>query len=265
MSISFIPAGRFGNNFFQYLATKVIGKYTYKTYVYKKNYTFKITDNNYIETYNKLKSGELTIQEDITLEGYFIFIDWLKLEKEFIMSLINPDNYDKINEIFTVNEVVNSFLSLNKDIISLVQNPLHLVVHLRLDDFYHQGYNSEVICPNYLSNYINQLEYKKVIFVVDNLKQTWEKDYINIMLKEVSNSIVLSNTVLEDLSTLYYSSNLMVARSTYGWIACVLSPYNIKNYFPLHNNQFPSNIDDIYPYIDKNTIVFTPKYLKYKF
>ena len=262
MSVSFIQSGRFGNNFFQYLAAKVIGKYSNKTYVYKTNYNYKITDKTYIELYNDLKEGRKTINENITLEGYFIFIDWLKYEKEFILSLMTLDNFDKINDNVTVNNVVSNILKLDESLISLLKNPVNLVVHLRLDDFYHQGYNSEVICPRYLSKYINTLNFQKIIFVVDALKEDWEKNYINIILKEIPNSVIVSNTFLEDFSALYYSHNLMVARSTFGWVACVISPHNIKNFFPLHNNQFPSNIDEIYPYIDDNTVVFTPEYLK---
>ena len=257
MSISYNVGGRFGNNLFQYFATKVIGKYSNKNYVYKKRFLTVIGDNNYEDTYNKCKNNSSYLEGDIFVDGYFQTTHWINEEKDYINSLLTLDNTDKINDSYTVKDIVEALNSFDKSSI----NEDDLVVHIRLDDFYHQGYNSEVIHPVFLRDYILPLmnTFKRCIFVVDTLKKDWEREYMNILLL-IPNSISVTNDMLKDFSLLFYSKNVLLCRSTFGWIASLISPHNKKVWFP---EQFPLiNSHQIIPKFNDNSIHFNPIYMK---
>ena len=256
MSISYNIGGRFGNNLFQYFATKVIAKYTNKKYVYNNKFSYIISDNNFEDIYESIKSNN-SIEEDIYLCGYFQTTFWINNEKEYIQSLLNIKNEDRINENYTIKDIVIALESFNNNIIDNDE----LVVHIRLDDFYHQGYNSEVIDPLYLKDYILTLmkDFKKCRFVVDHLKKDWEKEYMTTLLT-IPNSVAMTNSILEDFSLLFYSKNVVLCRSTFGWIATSISPHNIRVWFP---EQFPLiNSHQIIPKFNENSVHFNPKYLK---
>ena len=255
MSISYTVGGRFGNNLFQYFATKVIAKYTNKKYVYKQKFSKVIGDNDFELFYSKCKENPFYIEGDILMDGYYQTTYWINEEKDYINSLLTVNNTDRINDNYTIKDIVEAFNSFDKTII----NDEDLIVHIRLDDFYHQGYNSEVIHPLFLRNYIISLmsNYKRCIFVVDILKKEWENEYMNILLT-VPNSISVTNNMLTDFSLLYYSKNVMLCRSTFGWIATAISPHNNKVWFP---EQFPLiNSHQIIPKFNDNSIHFNPSF-----
>lgn len=260
MSISYKVGGRFGNNLFQYFATKVIGKITNKKYVYKASFEKEIDE---IEFENIYKNNICNIDNDIVLNGYFQKDFWITKEKEYMNSLLTENNNDRINDNYTVKDLVLSLKNLNKEYIELVKNTGTLVVHVRLDDFYHQGYNSEVIDPYFLRDYIETVmrenNITKCVYIVDILKKSWEVNYMNIILS-IPNSVMLNNDMLTDFSLLYYSSNLMVCRSTFAWIASACSLHNKKIWLPVDSN---INANQKFNTLGDNTIVFVPSYMKF--
>ena len=258
MSISYNIGGRFGNNLFQYLATKVIAKYTNKQYVYKTPFSKVITDSNFEEVYNNCKINSSYLEGDIYLNGYFQTTYWINNEQKYIQSLLTIKNEDRINDEFTVKDIIEAYNKFDKSVI----NEDDLVVHIRLDDFYHQGYNSEVIHPLFLRDYILDIMkgYKRCIFIVDKLKREWEVEYMKFMLT-IPNSKILTNDMLTDFLILFYSRNLVLCRSTFGWIAALISPYNDKVWFP---EQRPLiNSHQIIPKFNDNSIHFNPIYMKF--
>ena len=258
MSVSYNLNGRFGNNLFQYFAAKVIAKYTNKKYIYKTLFSNVISDSNFEEIYNKCKTDSSYLEGDIYLNGYFQTTYWINNEKEYIQSLLTIDNEDRINDVFKVKDIVEGYNKLEKTII----NEDDLVVHIRLDDFYHQGYNSEVIHPLFLREYILDIMkgYKRCIFIVDKLKREWEEEYMKIMLT-IPNSKILTNDMLTDFLILFYSRNLVLCRSTFAWIATLISPYNIHVWFP---EQRPLiNSHQIIPKFNDNSTHFEPVYMKF--
>jgi hypothetical protein len=259
MSISYKLCGRFGNNLFEYFATKVISRITNKKYVFNASFQKEI---NEIEFENIYKNNISNIDGDIVLHGYFQKDFWITKEKEYMYSLLTEDNNDRINENYTVKDLVLALKSLSKEHIELVKNIDTLVVHIRLDDFYHQGYNSEVIDPYFLKDYIIKImsenDIKKCIYIVDILKRQWEVNYMNIMLT-IPNSIILNNDMLIDFSLLFYSSNLMVCRSTFAWISSACSIHNKKIWLPVDSN---INTNQHFNTLGNNTITFIPTYMK---
>ncbi len=252
MSISYNIGGRFGNNLFQYFACKVLAKYSNKEYVYDKRFSYIVTDNTFKEVYSKVKNNE-TIEGDIFLDGYFQTTYWINEELYYIQKLLTVDNTDKINEEYTVADIVIALNSFNKTI-----SEDELVIHVRLDDFLHQGYNSEVILPFYLREYITSLNFKKYTFVVDHIKKDWERNYMDCLLS-IPNSTSITGDLLSDFSLLYHSKNVVLCRSTFGWIATLISPHNKRVWFP---EQYPLiNSHQIIPKFNDKSIHFNPSFL----
>lgn len=240
MSISYEIWGRFGNNLFQYFACKVIANYTNKNYIYRKQFFDSndltiITDDNFIEIYENLRKNNNVINGNISLRGYFQRTDWFLQEKKYISSLLTEDNKDRFNDQYTIKDIVDVL----KDGINYL-NDKTLTVHIRLDDFYHSGYDSEISEPDLLKDYILNImkDYDKCIFIVDKLREKWEYDYMDILLS-IPNSTIKNNDILTDFSILYHSPNLMLSKSTFSWISCLCSTYNKNVWYPILNGRIP--------------------------
>ncbi len=277
MSISYFVSGRFGNNLFQYFATKVLGKILNKEYVFngsKKPLTRgsnneKIKVENMVEVdeemFNQIISKKTqgtgyrtqgtgySIEGNIYVVGFFQTQDWITLYKEYIQSLFTEENVDRINDDYTISDIVKHVSKIKP-----IRDDI-LIVHLRMDDFFHNAYNSEVIHPKSIIEEINKIEgINKIMFISDTLKKPWELSYVNHLTYSVKNSIAISNSLLTDFGLLYKAKNLMLCRSTLGWIAGILSTENKRNWFPLNDDFKHQTVNKL----NENTITFTPEYLK---
>jgi hypothetical protein len=266
MSISFFVSGRFGNNLFQYFATKVLGKILNKEYVFNgsKKPLSRGINNEKINVANLTEVDEekfneiifntgYSIEGDIYVVGFFQTQDWITLYRDYIQSLFTEENMDRINDEYTISRIakhVNTIKPVRDDI---------LIVHLRLDDFFHNAHNSEVIHPKSIIDEINKIEgINKVMFISDTLKKRWELAYVNHLTYSVKNSIAISKSLLTDFGLLYKAKNIMLCRSTLGWIAGILSKENKRNWFPLNEEFKQQTVNKL----NDNTIVFNPEYLK---
>ncbi len=266
MSISYFVSGRFGNNLFQYFATKVLGKILNKEYVFNgskkplsrgiNNEKIKVDNLTEVdeEKFNEIISNKgSSIEGDIYVVGFFQTQDWITLYRDYIQSLFTEENMDRINDDYTISRIVkhvNTIKPVRDDI---------LIVHLRLDDFFHNAYNSEVIHPKSIIDEINKIEgINKVMFISDTLKRPWELSYVNHLTNSVKNSIAISNSLLTDFGLLYKAKNIMLCRSTLGWIAGILSTENKRNWFPLNEEFKHQTVNKL----NENTVVFNPEYLK---
>jgi hypothetical protein len=266
MSISYFVSGRFGNNLFQYFATKVLGKILNKEYVFNgskkplsrcvNNEKIKIANLTEIddEKFNEIISNKgSSIEGDIYVVGFFQTQNWITLYREYIQSLFTEENMDRINDDYTISRIVkhvNTIKPVRDDI---------LIVHLRLDDFFHNAHNSEVIHPKSIIDEINKIEgINKVMFISDTLKKSWELSYVNHLTYSVKNSIAISNSLLTDFGLLYKAKNIMLCRSTLGWIAGILSTENKRNWFPANNDFKHQTVNKL----NESTVVFNPEYLK---
>lgn len=259
MSISFFVSGRFGNNLFQYFATKVLGKILNKEYVFNgsKNPLSRGVDNNLTEVdeekFNEIISNKGSIEGDIYVVGFFQTQDWITLYRDYIQSLFTEENMDRINDDYTISRIVkhvNTIKPIRDDI---------LIVHLRLDDFFHNAHNSEIVHPKSIIDEINKIEgINKVMFISDTVKRPWELGYVNHLTYSVKNSIAISNSLLTDFGLLYKAKNIMLCRSTLGWIAGILSTENKRNWFPANNDFKHQTVNKL----NENTVVFNPEYLK---
>jgi hypothetical protein len=262
MSISYFVSGRFGNNLFQYFATKVLGKILNKEYVFNGSKIPLTRGVNKIENmvevdeekFNEIISKkEYSIEGNIYVVGFFQTQDWLTLHRDYIQSLFTEENMDRINDDYTISGIVKHVSKIKP-----VRDDI-LIVHLRLDDFFHNAHNSEVIHPKSIIEEINKIEgINKIMFISDTLKKPWELSYVNHLTYSVKNSIAISNSLLTDFGLLYKARNLMLCRSTLGWIAGVLSTENKRNWFPLNEEFKHQTVNKL----NENTLTFTPEYLK---
>lgn len=266
MSISYYISGRFGNNLFQYFATKVLGKILNKEYIFndsKKPLTRdsnneKIKVDNMVEIdeekFNEIISkNEYLIEGNIYVIGFFQTQDWITLYKDYIQSLFTEENTDRINNEYTISgifKIVNKINPVRDDI---------LIVHLRLDDFLHNISNSEVIHPDSIIEMIKGIDgVSKVIFISDKIKRSWEMSYIKYLMNNIKNSTSVTNSLITDFGIMYKAKKIMFCRSTLGWIAGILSKENISNWFPINKEFKHQTVNKI----NENTIVFEPAYLK---
>ena len=265
MSISYFVSGRFGNNLFQYFATKVLSKILNKEYVFngskipltrgvnKIENMVEVDEEKFNEIISKKEYRTSAIEDNIYVIGFFQTQDWLTLHRDYIQSLFIEENMDRINDDYTISAIVKHVSKIKP-----VRDDI-LIVHLRLDDFFHNAHNSEVIHPKSIIEEINKIEgINKVMFISDTLKKPWELSYVNHLTYSVKNSIAISNSLLTDFGLLYKARNLMLCRSTLGWIAGVLSTENKINWFPLNEEFKHQTVNKL----NENTLTFTPEYLK---
>ena len=255
MSVSYCVSGRFANNLIQYFAAKVLCKLTGKKYRYKlrTNSQKTIDDIVYLKVYDNIKNNNITLDGDILLTEFYQQKEWILQEREYLLSLISDDNEDSINDTYKISDLskaINEFKDTTEN--------EELVIHVRLDDYFHQGHNSDVIDPYTLADYVNTLGFNKHKIICDVLREEWERKYMDILLKNIPNSKVINNSLLDDFCIMYYAKNIVLSRSTFSWMASILSPYTINSWFPLRN--FKCNRQTI-DTINERTINFTPKYL----
>ena len=260
MSISYDVIGRFGNNLLQYFATKVIAKYTNKIFVYKTKFSNVIEDHKFKDTYYECIKNPSCLEGNIYMYGYFQKDFWINKEREYLYSLLTEDNEDRFNDNLLIKDLVYAIKNVRNDLLELVTNRDNLIVHVRLDDFIYNGFNTDVINPYFLRDYIKDIislrKYKKCIFIVDILRQDWEREYMNILLS-IPNSMVLTNDMLTDFSLLFYSKNLMVSRSSFSWIASGCSIHNENIWVPTTTKDTHQNFNSL----GKNSISFEAIYL----
>lgn len=265
MYISYSIGGRFGNNLFQYFATKTLGHYSGKKYEYNLHLpnSLVIYENDFDHYYNSKSYTKWGA--NIYLSGYFQR-DWIRHERKLVQSFFNEENKDSINNECCISDIYKAILTHyneNKEYIEGGSSDKDLTVHLRLDDFIHNNYNSEVLDTSFLIKYLSEImkenNFERCVFVADKAKQQWEVDYMNKLKEAFPGSIIKSGNYLSDFATLYYAKNLFLCRSTFGWIASILSPHNKMTWFPekanINSNQTLERIDD-------NTIIYKPDFMK---
>lgn len=255
MSISYYPNGRLGNNLFQYFTSKVFCKLLNKKYVFNTKFDFKVTDDNFDIFYKNYSNSKV---DNLFFDGYFQ-TNFLIEYKEYIQSLLTESNEDKVNNNLTIKNIVN-FMNKNPKRDELL-NENTLYIHIRLDDFI---YTDQIVNPNSLQLFINTIieenkNITKCAFIIDKIRHKWEVDYMNILLSNVKNSYVLQNDMFTDLYIMMNCKYIIASRSTFSWIATLLSSKCEKVWLPVklplaHNHQTLNTLHS-------NTTLFYPTFI----
>jgi hypothetical protein len=226
--VCYKTVGRFANNLFQYFASQIIRKlfdynevkisqYNPGNCLYIDNAKFK----EICELYMQGKSYNISGFQNIYMDGFFQRSEIYLHYKDYIMSLFTESNTHKINESFSIRDIV---LYNTKHIIPTEND---LVIHLRLDDF---RLTKEVFEPNELIDILKTISFKNLYIICDTVKQQWEQDYIN-NFKEF-NPIILSGNILDDFKLMTTCRRLLISASTYSWMASYLNMNLTELYIP---------------------------------
>lgn len=258
MSISYFPNGRLGNNLFQYFTAKVFCKLLNKKYVFNTKFDFKVTDDNFDFFYKNYSESKV---DNIFFDGYFQ-TNFLSNYKEYIQSLITDTNEDRVNNNLTIKNIVD-FMNRNSKRDELLDDNT-LYVHIRLDDFIH---TKQIVNPNSLQFFINSIicdtnnnsSITKCAFIIDHIRYKWEAEYMNILLSNVNNSCIMQNDMFTDLYIMINCKHIISSRSTFSWIAILLSSKCENVWLPVklplaHNHQTLNTLHS-------NTTLFYPDFI----
>lgn len=229
MFITYTRAGRFGNNLIQYFVTKIFQhhlnihfndsyKYIFNSSDVIKKYDNYITVNDdnidkIIESLSKSDPLEEFKNKHVIFNGYFQNADFLIKHRQYILLIFNSDNEDRVNEEYRVKDI-STFI---KNYVPTVKDS-DIVVHLRLDDFY-----DKITPVQTIIDILNKVRHKytDIYVVVDRIKYLYEIDYVNRICYNHKVSLVTSS-MLNDFSLLYYSKNIVISNSTFSWVAAYL-------------------------------------------
>ena len=258
MKISNLVCGRFGNNFFQYLASKVIQHLLNKeglTYEYlfntKLDNAYVVTDNNFFEV---LENILLLKDKDVYLDGYFQFDTHIIKYKDYLNTVVNEFNNEKINDKYTVSYVAKYIKTFKREYLGN-----EVILHLRLDDFIG---DKVVLHFNDYIEVLNTVPSKsKITIIVDGVKQRWEVEYINQIYwfcqsNGLNISVETDYDMFVDFCKLYYAPSFISSNSTYSYLAGLLGKHT-KTWCPVNTIYSHQKISKF----DENTLSFKVNYL----
>jgi hypothetical protein len=242
--------GRFGNQLFRYVASKLFTLLFGHTYISREtvplNSEFIIVDETNISEY--LQNANISSNKNIVLQGYFqkseLFVNYHKQLIELIFNSLNDDHFCMDDKIYNINEY------LIKSTHNIKLKPNDIVVSLRLDDFIqYPCKTSDIIPPQYYIELLENMKVKneKVYIVCDKLKHNWEFKYLEFFKKW--NPILIQESLINDIALMRDSNILIHSNSSLCWIISFLSykdtriiPYTPKIY--INQNQSLTKIAD---------------------
>lgn len=221
VALSNIGNSRLGNRLFIYWTAKLISYLYGHEFVGENTSILKdpiyIDDSNYNDI---LKRRKLEIKKnDIIVKGWFQDLDIFgNYYRDVIKSMMNKKNSDSI---YYNNMLAKDFAKQNSPKLKINPNKKDLVIHIRLDDYIHDGYNSNIINVNYYKNAIGDCKkWDRIIIVTDILRRDFEYKYIEELLKSIKCEVIIhSGNVLEDWHLLRSAINFVVSNSTFAWTA----------------------------------------------
>jgi len=212
----------FGNNLFCYFTLQIIMKECGHTQVE----SIEMLGDNYMTIQCKEWSNFFEIREkmknsNIFLQGFFQNSEIIEKFKPFVKSLINGLNNDRISplneKLLKVCNIYNAYRNIEK------LDKSCIILHLRLDDFNHNGgQSSEIIHPSCYFNILDEIDDKETIVIVtDKPRVDFEFAYIDLFKKKYPNSNILiqNEDYLKDFVFLMKATRLIVSNSTFCWLA----------------------------------------------
>lgn len=218
------------NNYYTYTANRFI-KFTSNSAKNNTNYkkTVQINDKNAEEMISNIKNGSL---KDVNFEvnGYFQDASYYESSKDLIKSIMVLPNYENLE-------------LRNKDVV---------LIHLRLDDFHRNGYDSEIISFQYYEKIIQSYKYKQVVILYDDStihsskykdrlirdKQRdyydFDKKYIQHFKNKYDADLVYSKDVGRDFKFFQNFQNIILSGSSFSFWAVMNLCHRCKIHIPVH-------------------------------
>jgi GR25 family glycosyltransferase involved in LPS biosynthesis len=233
MFVTFYVDGRFANNLFQYFAAKVLAEnigfpFRYSTRGSFDSSTLVVWEQSFETLLIQLRDAEFRSRfidfartKGVTLRGYFQTEGWLKCHD--LSKFVTENNGDQFTDEFCIRDIAQAVRNspFDKDV---------WIVHIRLEDFVHNGHNSEIVDPDCIAKLLDT----KVRFIVCRpARNVWEQEFLSNACSRLGASLLSSNNPIEDFALLYNAPNLVLCRSTFGWMAAQLSSKQERIYFPI--------------------------------
>jgi GR25 family glycosyltransferase involved in LPS biosynthesis len=233
MFVTFYVDGRFANNLFQYFAAKVLAEkigfvFRFSTRGSLDSNTLIIWEDRFETLLQQLQDAEFrsrfiefTKTKGITLRGYFQTEDWLRCND--LSKFVTEDNDDQFTDDYYVRDIFQAVKNspFDKDV---------WVIHIRLEDFVRNGHNSDIIDPDCIAKLLDT----KIRFIVcRSARNVWEQEFLSNACTRLGASLLSSDHPLDEFALLYNAPNLVLCRSTFGWMAAQLSSKQERVYFPI--------------------------------
>lgn len=163
---------------------------------------------------------------DVRMTGYYQDLDLANRAYPLTASLFSRVNPDVLYNGIRVCDLMSYELPLEK-----TPGPRDLVLHVRLDDFAHNGHDSEVLPVAY---YLEQARdsagvhgpWETIWVVCDQAKKEWERAYLDRLVEGLSAAAthvrLQQGTLLEDWTILRRATHLVCSNSTFAWTAAIL-------------------------------------------
>ncbi len=248
VSFNKISSARTGNVLFQYLFCKLLTLKFGHQYVAleddtpEKNYSsgegvITINDENAKEYLEKKE-----IESHILLNGYFQNSDFYFKYRNTLIDMIENSQdswlylerrYDPITQ--TMN-VINERVFI-RDFFRCSHHynftHTHIVVSLRLDDFYQAPRETSDIIP--VSHYLSVIDSiiipeARVFILCDKIRYEWEANYVSLFAKY--NPVVIQENVMHDCAVMRDCPILLHSNSTLCWMMSFLSRNKILRVIP---------------------------------
>lgn len=228
MKVSYVCSGRLGNNLFQYFTAKLLTLLLGHTYVpVPVPDAVEMDDGMYLKFCSDPRAYEHLKEYNIRLNGFFQYDTLLLKHRETLLDMAALDN-----DIIYQNQPDLPPLLRYKDIFSRGHKcePNSVTLHLRLDDFIHNIYNSEVLPLSYYQSILDSADYSKVYIVCQPPRTDWERAYIKSFDKYAP--LILSGELLDDIAALMHSDMLILSNSTLSWMIYYVASNIKKAYVP---------------------------------
>ena len=231
MHVSFERIGRFGNNLFQYLAAKIIEK------IYKDepigNGSHHINDWEWEELclhYINNGTPKQLDRSEIHLHGFFQMSHVFNHFRDYLQSIINPENTDDIGQGIRVCDLCQNY--------SHTPGEKDIVIHFRLDDFRHDDNRVEILDPSVFTDILDTIEFNQLYIVCDTIRNDYEREYCAYFDKY--NPIWQQKSLLEDFIFIKNATRVITSNSTFSWLPTFLSKTAKEIYVPkqsFHSHQ----------------------------
>lgn len=128
--------------------------------------------------------------------------------------------------------ILNSYVSIIKndilDLPPILKNTRDVVMHLRLDGFNHEGYNSHIIHPKWYISILDNLSFDTLYIVMDTkCGKVWHKQHEHkkkyLSYFSEYNHMIVSNNANDDFEFIRKFDKIICSNSTFCWWACFLS------------------------------------------
>jgi GR25 family glycosyltransferase involved in LPS biosynthesis len=255
--IYYTQNGRFTNALFQYFAAEIIRD----IYGYDKVEIFngqesglnKVSNLEYksiVMDYIKEGKKKDMKNKSFIIDGFFQFSEIFKHYRDYIKSIFNTNNSFKFYQDYSIKDLVDYKLYQKHP------GDNDLVMHIRLDDF--RGDN-QIFEPSMLKDIIKNVKYDKLYIVCDEIRQVWEKEYMNSFSE--FNPVMINGGLLEDFKYIMSSKKLLISASTYSWMSAYLNDDVKEVHIPY--NTFHGESQDLGSFSDKCKVYTDVKYMKF--